>query len=335
MGPIRSHPEPPRLSLGAGRLAGMDLNQPKPPAGDLRLAPISDINDFLNHDDGLLTTIADAARTEHWIARMARELIVQVGSPDALATLTTTVHYDEAFNWDGIDPELRPLVSDLLERLEVVFAFFDDEYRTILWRTLRTLALDADRPLRRRSRPDRIAAAIAWVALSANTAIGRSARWATADLWHWFGVSPCTDIGHELARSIRRRHVSDDEMVKAVSHGDTGTVVADSRFLHSRRRKQLIEQRDRLQQMIDDQHRSGRDRHPITRVDDGIAVRAQPVVVRWATKGVSPEGRASITIALGEGIADMEAWCVSIPDAHRLIEALQLALAEPLSKTGR
>lgn len=326
---------PQSLSHGPGRLGGMDLNQPKPPAGDLRLAAITDIKDFLDHDDGFPLTIADAVESDHWFATTARQLVVQAGSPEALARLTTAVHHDHGFDWDGIDPDLHVLVADLLERLEVVFSFFDDEYRTILWRTLRTLALDPTRPLQRRSKPERIAAAIAWVALSANAAIGRHCRWATADLWHWFEVSPCTDFGRELENCIRRRNVSDDELCKALAYDSRDTVVADSELLHSSRRMELIAQRDRLQRTIDEQRHSSRDRHPITRVDEGIAIRSQPVVVRWATKGVSPEGRASINVALGEGIADMQAWSLSIPDAHRLVEALQIALDEPLSKTGR
>lgn len=42
-------------------------------------------------------------------------------------------------------------------------------------------------------------------------------------------------------------------------------------------------------------------------------------------------GRASVSVALGESLADMEVLGLSVPDARRLIEALQYALDPPIA----
>ena len=52
--------------------------------------------------------------------------------------------------------------------------------------------------------------------------------------------------------------------------------------------------------------------------------------MRWAAKGIAESGRVSINIALGEGLADMQVFCVSIPDARRLVEAIEMALHDPM-----
>ena len=77
-----------------------------------------------------------------------------------------------------------------------------------------------------------------------------------------------------------------------------------------------------------------RDSHPI--ILDGMqerfGFRSRLVTVRWATRGENEEtGRACVSVAFGEGLDDMEVLGLSVPDARRLIEALQHALDAPIA----
>ena len=131
-----------------------------------------------------------------------------------------------------------------------------------------------------------------------------------------------------------QRNVGDDRSLDPLQfiRSERATVVGDVFLLHSTFRKSLIERRERLLEMIDERRASDRLHHPIANIDGNrIEFRSRPVTVRWATKGTSADGRTSVSLALGDRLADMEILALSIPDARRLIAALESALNESMT----
>jgi hypothetical protein len=99
-------------------------------------------------------------------------------------------------------------VSELLDRIEhFCDRSVDPEFLTIL-RLLAVTAAHDDHPLRRRSSPQRIAAALVWIALRGNMSVGRGQRYSGQTLWFQLGVTSCADLGrrcgHRSGRSPTR-----------------------------------------------------------------------------------------------------------------------------------
>lgn len=339
-----------------------DLTSPFAPAADVREALRVDMKQFLTRDDSPPQTIGQIAKSDDLFSSSAQRLIDSVGGAAQVQDLHGQPHIDETFDWSGIAESDRARVNELLhlissdapvsradgeksifehvglDRMRPRLPWCDPEYRTIAWRVLRTLALDPARPLDRRNKAERLAAAIVWIALTASGGLARRRRVKPAWLWDWFEVSSCKQIGRELADQVMQRNgsVSDtDEVDLRDNPYALGEItVGDSSLLHSTYRQLLLEQRDDLLDRIKHRHEEARDAHPIIMngLQERFGFRSRPVTVRWAMRGEDEDtGRARVSVALGEGLDDMEVLGLSIPDARRLVEALQHALDAPIA----
>jgi uncharacterized membrane protein len=111
-------------------------------------------------------------------------------------------------------------------------------------------------------------------------------------------------------------------------------MLTDPALLHSRYRRSLVKRRHELKRRIRDQHRSDIEHHPI-QIGPGRSVRfaTNPTTVRWAVRSPDEEGRATVMLATGD-LRDMNLTSISVPDAHRLIAALEHALNEPIASAS-
>lgn len=332
------------------------------PAADLRLAALADLQSFLQHDEVGPATIGEAADANNYFGRQAQRLIDVAGGTAAVEQLHDRPHNDRGFNWSGIDSHDRSRIDELLRLIssavpvprsdgepsvfEVVgldemrsrLPWCQPEYRTIAWRILRTLALEPQRPLHRRNKPERLAAAIMWVALTASGGLAHSKRVKARTLWDWFDVSSCKAIGRDLADHIRRSNASannaDEIDLREDAYALGEITLGDSALLHSAFRLTLLQYRDELLDQIERSEKEARDSHPIIvdALQGHVGLRSRPVTVRWAMRGEADDtGRACVSVVLGESADEIEVLGLSVPDARRLIEALHLALDGPIA----
>jgi hypothetical protein len=339
-----------------------ELPKPLAPAADVRQALRVDLQQFLTRDDVPPRTIGQIAEGDDLFSWTAQRLIDSVGGAARVEDLRDRPHVDETFDWTDIAESDRARVGELLriisndspvprsngdpsvfehiglDKIRQRLPWCDPEYRTIALRIVRTLALDPTRPLDRRIKPKRLAAAIMWIALTASGAFARSRRIKPPMLWDWFEVSSCTNVGRELADYVRRRNgavSSTDEVdLRDDQHAIGEITLGDPALLHSTYRQLLFEQRDDLLDRVKTDHERARDAHPIilNGMQERFGFRSRPATVRWAMRGANEEtGRACVSVAFGEGLDDMEVLGLSVPDARRLIEALQHALDAPIA----
>ncbi len=302
-------------------------NNTDAPDSDLRLAPVADLKRILQKCSQPPPTLFEEldGKGPSWVS--IKGLVHELGSVEAIDSLSIEPHCDPTFDWAGIPATDQKSIEQLLLLIEDsnINRFRDPEYETIMWRVTRALALDPARPLDRRTKPARKAAAIAWVALKANGQVGRRAATTTQDLWDAFGVGSCSALANDFAWSLLVKNLGPKEAGYCREMWwDEGSIpVASSELLHSRLRGRLLAQRERVLESIAARHA---DPGPVFPTTDGFAMKSRPTSVRWAYKGTSDEGRTMVSIALGE-LDDVELIAISVPDAHRLRDALDVALA--------
>jgi|GEM_PF-1776264 len=339
-----------------------ELNKPFAPAPDVRHALRVDLEQFLTCDSEPPQTIAQLAKGDHLFSSTAQGLIDAVGSSARVQDLHDQPYSDRTFDWTDVAESDRARIRELLrimtndspvprsngdvsvfehiglDRMRQRLPWCDPEYRTIALRILRTLVLDPKRPLDRRIKPERLAAAIVWIALTASGAFARSRRVKPTMMWDWFDVSSCAKIGRELADCVRHRSATVGNTAEVDLRDDQYAIgeitLGDSALLHSAYRQLLLQQRDDLLDRVKADHEQSRGSHPIilNGPQERFGFRSRPATVRWAMRGENEEtGRACVSVAFGEGLADMEVLGLSVPDARRLIEALQHALDAPIA----
>ncbi|MDK3258540.1 DUF6398 domain-containing protein [Blastococcus capsensis] len=117
------------------------------------------------------------------------QLAEAVGGRAALDALDGTPLPDEAFDWDMVPGDVRPLVGRVRELADgACTELLDIELRTAARRLLaRVAAADPDL-FRRRSRPESTAAAVCWIVATANH-LFRDRRLTVKQLTSWFGVT--------------------------------------------------------------------------------------------------------------------------------------------------
>ena len=339
-----------------------DITSPSAPAADVSQALRVDIQRLQTRENCPPQTMGEIAKGDGMFNSAAQRLIDALGGVAAVEELSDHPHIDEEFDWSDIAESdharvneiLRLISSDMpaprangeraivqvvgLDKLRPHLLWCDPEYRTIAGRILRALALDPARPLDRRIKAERIAAAIMWVGITASGGLARSRRMKPPMLWDWFEVSSCKRIGRELADHVKRYNASvvgtDEVDVRDNPYALSEITLGNSSLLHSTFRGLLVEQRDDLLERIERQHQRERDAHPLITngLQGRLGLRSRPVTVRWAMRGENEEtGRACVSVALGESLDDIELLGLSIPDARRLIEALQCALDGPIA----
>lgn len=309
------------------------FTSPEPPHADVRRAAAADMLALANYEHESPLSIEGTMNGPTWLGRCARELVACVGSVEALESLDAESHMAEALELDGLEPDDAELARELVDLIGQAQLALDPETVTIIHRMTSRLAAHPDKPLRRRAQTPRIAAAIVWVALSASGLVGRrrGARSATF-IWFAFDTSAASDIGHSLAYALRRVENDDtsDHLIP-ISHPP---MLTDPALLHSRHRRSLVERRHELKRSIRDQQRCEMEGHPI-QIRPGANVRfaTTPTTVRWAIRSPDENGRATVMFAHGD-LRAMKLISISVPDAHRLIEALEHALNEPLANAS-
>ena len=161
-----------------------------------------------------------------------------VGGVEALMGLDAEPLADEEFDWSGIPEEIGPTVQAILAECDACAdAILDVEHRTAMRRFLARAARNDPGLFRRRGSSVRGAAAVAWVVATANRTIGsHRSPLSGKDLLAHFGV---TGSVSDRAQSLIR--------AAGIDHGRTyGSLrVGDPRLLVSRRRRELVDERDR------------------------------------------------------------------------------------------
>jgi hypothetical protein len=326
--------EPRRDCHTAARGFGMDhFTSPEPPHADVRRAVGADLLALANYEHESPLSIAETMNGPTWLDSCARDLVACVGSVEALESLDAESHRAEELEFDGLEPEDAELAGELVDLIGEAQLALDPEMVTIIHRMVGRLAAHPDKPLRRRAQTPRIAAAIVWVALSASGMVGRrSGTRSATDIWFAFDTSSASDIGHSLAHALRNLANDDtpDRLV-GISHPP---MLTDPALLHSRYRRSLVDRRHELKRAIrDQQQREIRD-HPIqVRHGEGVRFATTPTTIRWAVRSHDENGRATVMLANGD-LQGMQLISISVPDAYRLIAALEHALSEPLAKAS-
>jgi len=199
----------------------------------------------------------------------------------------------------------------------------DVEYRTISRRLLARVA-DRDPSVLVGTAAPRIAAALAWIALSGNDQLKKGTGITTNDLWKLFGVTNPTDRGRSLYAAL-------DFLVCGQAYDwpyrrPTEVVLNDARFLHSRNRAALVRQRDELIKAIVQEQALGAARHSVTLQDGYRYTSARPITPRSAQRAAFDGQRPVIAVTLGERRSEHEVVALTVHDAQRLVVMLEQVL---------
>ena len=298
-----------------------------PPHPDIRRAFFDDVERIRNYEHEPPTSLEAMIDGDHWLAALARDLVEPVGSVDALERLGDEPHPAEQVRFDA------PLGLELLQRIEAADLRLDSEMATIVKRIIGQLVDHPDRPLERKAQVQRIAGAIAWLALKANQQLGRRSRWTAGDLWFAFGVSGAQDLGHAFQRVLFEANRTYVRPIDQLSYSKQLPLLGDARLLHSTYRRELIAQRNDLKQRIRADQRAAVRSHPIQTGHDQISFACRPTTVRWVQRSETDEGRATLMVGLND-LDDMTILSITVTDARRLVTALEHALNQPATQAA-
>jgi hypothetical protein len=272
------------------------------------------------------SSLRHALQSDSWYTELVSRLAAAVGGIDALELLDVEPLPDEPFDWSAVSDQDRERVVAVLgivgsaadERLDL-------EHRTIVRRILARVAANDPRPLRRCTNPTRIAAALVWLALHGNGELGRRMRWDALDVWAWFGVTSCADLGRGLLAAAGLG--VDPDLERYASERRRQLLLGDAAVLHSSFRAGLLVRRTDLVATIERDAQRHADSRRIVDLGNGkVELRARPVEMLWAVKAMTATGRAQVIVAFGECDDDAEVVCMTVPQAHQLRNALQQAL---------
>ncbi|MEX2548819.1 MAG: DUF6398 domain-containing protein [Nitriliruptoraceae bacterium] len=196
----------------------------------------------IDRDAETYLQLIDADPPEHGIPFpfglvMRRSLIDDVGTEEALESLTTEPLPDEPLDLSRVPEDVHERVARIAARLDACCdELLDVEHRTACRRLLADVAAGDPAIFRRRSRDDTTAAAIAWVVGKANDSVASPGSDLTAKtLLAWFGVSG----------SVSQRA---DPMLRAIGAPASGggmIYLGTPRYLVSSKREQIADLRER------------------------------------------------------------------------------------------
>lgn len=272
-------------------------------------------------------SVVDALSIDDGFGIRLRELAVSVGGAVVLDSL-----HDRPLPSERLD--LTELAVDDRERVAAVLASIDrfatrfiwaspldEEHHTIISRLLRRILVTSSAELRRPA-VDRVAAALVWLTLYGNGELRRGGRLSATLIWDWFGVSDASALGRRLHGAAALRPID----LEAVRHGSIPTWLGDVELLHSRARRRLIAERDAQLQVVANLRARRAERAALRPIEGGLAITADAVVPRWALRAPEPSGRQVVVVACGDG-DDPTVLGFTVPDAYRLVQMLQRALA--------
>jgi hypothetical protein len=262
-----------------------------------------------------------------------RSLAAVCGGVEALETLSTDPIVDDLPALDTVPEAHQPLAAEIIAEIEAAGArILDEELQVIVRRLVAAAAVHDSRPLRTRTTPVRLAAALTWIALRGNMQLGPRARLTAEELCELFRVTPCGSLGQSIARKMHLLAPVDEMSFHRLP--TKNIALGDVHLLHSRTRQWLVQRRDETVRLAD-QVAAGREkRRPLKQRSDGhIALRGREVQVLGAVKGMAVEGRATVMVLLGEDAMDPDdVLALSVPDARQLVTWLQRALDAPFPR---
>jgi hypothetical protein len=189
---------------------------------------------------GLAEALLEAERVKHLTDEEIHldYIADEVGGVEALMALDAEPLPDEEFDWAGIPEEIRPTVGAILDECDACAgAILDVEHRTAMRRFLARAARTDPTLFRRKGSTVRGAAAVSWIISTANRTIGsyRSPMVSREVLAH-FGITG--SISDRAQSLIRAAGIDLRLTYGSLRVGDPGLLV-------SRRRRELVEERDR------------------------------------------------------------------------------------------
>lgn len=142
---------------------------------------------------GLLDRLGmdDDSEPRSWEQTMLAPLEAAVGGAERLKNLDADPLPDEPFDWESIAEDIRPVVASMVDLCDrCADELLDVEHRTAMRRFLARAAVADPALFRRRSAPNRGAAAIAWVICRANDTAGiYRSELTSGQLLLFFGVT--------------------------------------------------------------------------------------------------------------------------------------------------
>ncbi len=212
----------------------------------------------------------------HGYDALVEDLAAIAGGIDPLALLVDLPLPDAQFDFSAVAEDEKQLVEQLLAMTdECADDHLDVELRTVLRRLVHRAAANSSRPLHKRVVPERLAAALVWIALAGNRALEPRARWAGVDVWRWLGVVDATDLGVSVATKLgmtRPNRFGEPCRTKA-----SMVELGNPDLLHSDLRRVLIRRRSFAERNIADAIERSEAAKPIRHLPTGnMSIRAVP-----------------------------------------------------------
>jgi hypothetical protein len=279
--------------------------------------------------------LSRAVRLEtHW-GQMARELVNRVGTLADLESLDTAPHPDEPFAWSTVADRDRPFVDQVVALLDDACGrSLDVEYRTIARRLLARVLQHDPRPLRRSSRPERIACGILHAVLDANEQLGRRRRWRASDIAGWFATSSASDNARTLVAAAALPRTYEESRWTWPQHLE----LPSPQLLHSSTRAGILRERSALVEAFLEEERRRAGRRPLVDVGDGrVEMRGCVADVAIVRRGEASSGQVIVVLGLApvEPDPDLELYALSVPEARRLQAMLDDALDTATPRPAR
>ena len=263
------------------------------------------------------------------LADAARDLALWVGGVDQLETLDTNPLPASDFDWARVPENQRLLVSGILEEFEFArVQYFSPEAQTVLFRLLALAAVSPAEPLLRRTTPQRLAAALAWVMLAGNQQFSRRYGQTAKKLWSRFGVGTCADLGRSIARDLGMWATE----MPGVTNAPANTVfLGDPGLLFSQVRRWLIDIGEEMADLFSCELESREASKPlVVAPDGGLEARALHVEIANAFVGDfvgEPEAGCQIVVGITYQNDELEMLTMSVGQAERLVKCVTDAIA--------
>lgn len=168
---------------------------------------------------------------------MLESLERAVGGRSNLTTLDATPLPDEPFVWAGIPDDIHERVAEVLDLCDrCADELLDVEHRTAMRRFLSRAAAADPAIFRRKGKPERAAAAVAWVIAKANDTVGYAGAIAAQELIGWFGVNG--SVSQRAEPFLRANGVNPYELYGRMDLGTADLLTAERRadILEARKR---------------------------------------------------------------------------------------------------
>ncbi|MCP3934388.1 MAG: hypothetical protein GY708_03340 [Actinomycetia bacterium] len=260
------------------------------------------------------------------MSEVVAELVVSIGGFDSLVELD-----DEPLGPFVLDPaSLRKNCAVKVLQTKVMIETctahsLDDQLGSVLLQLLQRVANSDEAPRIFGSRPDRVAAAITWVALAGNRALGRGARWVAADVWNWYSVSNSTDLGLRVAEALGMR-ANDPERMPRERKVDE-IELRDPLLLHPDARRWLIRRRRDVEEMVlREIDRIEENKSVIDNGDGTMSFKAMERAPLFALRAVGDGGRHLVMMGLGDDVETAACYAFNIPQARDLVRKLNAAI---------